>query len=110
MKFIHLADVHLGAAPEAGQCTGETRRREIWETFREVIADAGRQKADLLLIAGDLFHTQPTTEELREINYLFSQIPNTRVVLMAGNHDCLSGSLLAEFPWNRNVAGLFSPV
>jgi DNA repair exonuclease SbcCD nuclease subunit len=101
--------VHLGASPDAGYPWSGTRKNEIWETFRTIIRDAGEEKADLLLIAGDLFHRQPEPEELREINYLFASIPNTRVVLIAGNHDYIQpSSPYLNFEWAPNVACLFS--
>lgn len=109
MRFMHMADVHLGAAPDGQAAWSEARKKEIWETFRSSIEDAKREQVDLLLIAGDLFHRQPLIEELREVNYLFSTLTNTRVVLIAGNHDYLqppSGYL--NFTWNRNVICLFS--
>ena len=109
MRFIHMADVHLGASPDAGYPWSETRKNEIWETFRTIIRDAGEEHADLLLIAGDLFHRQPEPEELKEVNYLFSSIPNTRVVLIAGNHDYIQpSSPYLDFQWAPNVACLFS--
>ena len=108
MKFIHLADVHLGCSPDAGCPWSKTREKEIWETFRQVIEDARGMEADLLLIAGDLFHRQPDPEQLREVNYLFASIPKTRVVLIAGNHDYLQpSSHYLTFPWAPNVAALF---
>ena len=55
MKFIHIADVHLGVTPDAGMPWSETRSRDIWNSFRFMIEQARRQQADLLLIAGDLF-------------------------------------------------------
>ena len=59
MKFIHIADVHLGVTPDAGMLWSETRSRDIWNSFRLVIEQARVQRVDLLLIAGDLFHRQP---------------------------------------------------
>ena len=38
MRFIHLADVHLGAVPDRGCPWSDKRENEIWETFRRVIA------------------------------------------------------------------------
>ena len=73
MRFMHMADVHLGAAPDGRAGWSETRKKEIWETFRSSIEDARREQVDLLLIAGDLFHRQPLLEELKEVNYLFSR-------------------------------------
>ena len=83
MRFIHIADVHLGAVPDSGCPWSASREKEIWDTFKKVIALAGKEKLDLLLIAGDLFHRQPLVREVRELNYLFSTIPEVQVVWMA---------------------------
>ena len=76
MRFIHLADVHLGAQPDLGYPWSRKREEQIWESFRRVIAEAAEEKTDLLIIAGDLFHRQPLMRELKEVNYLFSTIPD----------------------------------
>ena len=104
MKFIHLADVHLGAAPDKGYSWSRQREEEIWETFRRIIAGIRENPVDFLFIAGDLFHRQPLLRELKEVNYLFSTIPETRVYLMAGNHDHMRpNSFYRGFPWESNV-------
>lgn len=104
IRFIHLADVHLGAAPDRGCPWGHGREEEIWETFRRFIAGIRRNPVDLLFIAGDLFHRQPLLRELKEVNYLFSTIPDTRVFLMAGNHDYMKrDSFYRTFQWEPNV-------
>ena len=59
MRFIHIADVHLGMQPDAGFPWSEERGEAIWESFRRIIRLAGREKTDFLLIAGDLFQCQP---------------------------------------------------
>lgn len=104
MKFIHIADVHLGVTPDAGMPWGETRSRDIWNSFRLVIEQARKQQADLLLIAGDLFHRQPLKRELKEIAAWFAEIPDTEIVLIAGNHDYLHPkSYYRSFDWSENV-------
>ena len=104
MRFIHLADVHLGAVPDRGCPWSREREEEIWTTFRRVIAGIREDPVDLLFISGDLFHRQPLMRELKEVNYLFSTIPGTRVYLMAGNHDYLSrDSFYRTFEWEPNV-------
>jgi DNA repair protein SbcD/Mre11 len=109
MKFVHTADIHLGAVPDKEYSWSEVRNREIWDSFKALIQQVGDQKADLLLVAGDLFHGQPLIRELKEVNYLFSTIPDTQVVLMAGNHDYLKkDSHYLSFPWNKNVSCLWS--
>lgn len=109
MRFMHIADVHLGAAPDHGFLWAKDRGRELWESFRRCIEDANEKKIDLLLIAGDLFHRQPELSELQEVNYLFSTLERTIVVMIAGNHDYLKpSSPYLTFPWNENVICLFS--
>lgn len=104
MIFFHAADIHLGAEPDKGFPWSKERGQEIWDSFRRVIRQAGEEKAGLFLIAGDLFHRQPLMKELKEVNYLFSTIPHTKIVLMAGNHDYLKReSYYLRFPWARNV-------
>lgn len=104
MKFIHISDIHLGAEPEADKNRSKKRARDIWESFAEVIQAAGRYQADFLFISGDLFHRQPLKRELKEVNYLFKQIPQVKIIIMAGNHDHLQPkSYYLNFPWEENV-------
>lgn len=46
MRFIHIADVHLGMQPDAGFPWSEERGESIWESFRRIIRLAGREKPD----------------------------------------------------------------
>ena len=87
MLIIHTADIHLGASPDPGESWGENRKQEIWDSFERLVMTVEEQKADLLLIAGDLFHRPPLLRELREVNALFARLSKTQVVFMAGNHD-----------------------
>lgn len=104
MKFIHIADVHLGAVPDSDMPWGKSREKEIWESFHNIIDVCNEQKADLLLIAGDLFHRQPLIRELKEVNYYFSKLKTAQVVLMAGNHDYIGArSGYTGFPWDEKV-------
>lgn len=108
MKFIHTADVHLGVTPDIGYPWSEKRTKEIWDSFKGIIQAVQNEQVELLLIAGDFFHRQPLVRELKEVNYLFSTIPDTQVVLIAGNHDYLKAdSYYTSFPWNENVLGLW---
>ena len=108
MKFIHIADVHLGAQPDSGPLYSGGRSRELWETFERVIRVCEDEQADLLLIAGDLFHRQPLVRELREVDYFFSELTHTKVVLIAGNHDYIgANSNYRTFRWRENVFPLF---
>ena len=104
MKFIHIADVHIGAKPDSEYPWGIKRETEIMNSFVKMIGLCEEEKIDLLLIAGDLFHRQPLLRELKELNYHFSKLSRTEVVLIAGNHDYIGPrSNYREFVWNHNV-------
>ncbi len=104
MKFIHLADVHLGAIPDKGHEWSSRREEEIWDTFRRMIAHIRENPVDLLFIAGDLFHRQPLLHELKAVNELFSTIPGTRIYLAAGDQDYMRKvSNYHTFVWEKNV-------
>lgn len=104
MKFIHIADVHLGAVPDSNMPWASERQHEIWDSFKNIIAVCNEEKADLLLIAGDLFHKQPLIRELKEVNYLLSTLETARVVIMAGNHDFIgSRSNYLGYKWDDKV-------
>ncbi len=104
MKFIHIADIHLGVKPDRDKPWAKERENHSWQAFAEVIGQAKEEQVQLLLVAGDLFHRQPLLQELREVNYQFSKIPQTQVVLIAGNHDHLTPeSCYRTFQWEHNV-------
>ena len=109
MKFIHIADVHLGASPNAGLAYSGKRKQEIWDTFLEVLQRCNTEQVDLLLIAGDLFHRQPLLRELKEVNYMLSKLQNTEVVLIIGNHDYIKkDSYYRSFQWANNIHVILS--
>lgn len=104
MKFIHIADIHLGAKPDKDKPWAEERKEHGFQALKQVISIAEEEQTDLLLIAGDLFHRQPLQRELKEVNYQFSRLSHTQVVLIAGNHDFISpDSYYRTFRWEENV-------
>ncbi len=104
MRFIHISDVHLGVEPDAGKAWSQKRKQDIWDSFAQVIAVAEREKPDFLFITGDLFHGQPLKKELKEVDALFRRIPQTRVMLIVGNHDYLRPkSYYLTYSWAENV-------
>lgn len=104
MNFIHTADIHLGAAPDSTMTWATDRGTEIWDSFYKLLDETERSGADLLLIAGDLFHRQPLKRELKELNYRFSQLTHAKVVIVAGNHDYIGNqSFYKDFEWADNV-------
>lgn len=90
MKFMHIADVHLGVQPDRGKPWSEQRAREVAEAFDRVLDIAEEEQVNLLLIAGDLFHAPPAITELKELDYKLSKLTKTCTVMIAGNHDYMS--------------------
>lgn len=104
MKFIHIADVHLGMMPERKKGLGMMRKREIEETFQRVLLEAKQKKVDVLLISGDLYDQPPLLEDLKELNARLEALSPIKVVLIAGNHDCiLESSPYERFEFANNV-------
>lgn len=107
MKLIHTADLHLGMHPDKGMPWSGERSEALWEALRRIIRHANTEQTDLLLIAGDLFHRQPLLRELKEVNALFETLDTAQVVLIAGNHDCITPhSHYRDFEWAENVTFL----
>lgn len=104
MKFIHIADIHLGATPDSNMSWGAARKKEIWNSFENIVSVCNQEEVDLLLIAGDLFHRQPLLRELKEVDYILGRLQATQVVIMAGNHDYISArSYYTGYAWNAKV-------
>ena len=107
MKFIHVADVHLGMEPDKGMPWSEIRKEEIKNSFFSLLEICNQEEVDFLFVAGDLFHNQPLVRQLKEINYGFSKLIKTKVIIIAGNHDYISKrSHYIDFPWCEQVSML----
>ncbi len=105
IKVIHCADLHLGAELSSLGHLARARREEHVMTFTRIIDLCQREKADLLLIAGDLFEgsctDQPIVDTVREA---FSRIPDTLVAIAPGNHDYIAlDSPYEQECWPDNV-------
>ncbi len=104
MKFIHMADMHLGAVVDAGHPWSDTRSKELWDTFTDICDACDREKADLLLIAGDMFDRFPLKKELERVAYLLGKLNRTQVVWMAGDADHFrKRDIYSSFTWPENV-------
>lgn len=91
MRFIHTADLHIGNSLHDIDRTDEFRSFFIW--FKGLIID---QKAEALIIAGDVFDTVNPSNEARKIFYEFlASLLTTdckNIIIVGGNHD--SGLML----------------
>lgn len=90
MKFIHMADVHLGVVPDKGKAWSAEREQEIKDTFVKVVETAQEKQVDLILVAGNLFHVPPTEGMIRDVDYILSKLTNTKTVIMGGSCDYIA--------------------
>ena len=108
ITFFHCADLHLDTpfrtlASKPGlpaMC-----RKGIFNNFARLIETARTGKPDFLFIPGDLFeHDYTTLRTISAVNALFSSIPETKIILIAGNHDPeASNSHYNTYKWSGNV-------
>ena len=91
MKFIHTADWHLGNSMDEINRTSETKEYLNW--LKNQIEE---NKAQALVIAGDVFDTiNPSVEARSQYFRFLASLLNTccrNIIVIAGNHD--SASLL----------------
>lgn len=107
VKFMHIADVHLGVVPDKGKPWSEQRAQEVQSTFQTVLDIAGRERIDVLLIAGDLFHFPPTMSMLKELDSQLEELENVTTILIAGNHDYrAAGSPLDRYEFQSDTVCL----
>lgn len=104
MKFIHMADVHLGVQPDKGKKWSKDREQEIKDTFVRVIGEAEAKQVDLLLIAGDLFHMPPSEGMIRDVDYILSKLTKTKTIMIAGSNDYMKpDSPLANYQFSSKT-------
>ncbi len=94
MKLAHLADLHLGFRQYDRQTPrgGNQREADVAEAFRRAVDDLLEQRPELILIAGDVFHSvRPTNPAIlflfQQLHRLRTGLPDTPIVMIAGNHD-----------------------
>ena len=94
MKLAHLADLHLGFRQFDRQTSKGANQREVdvAEAFRRAVDDILEQKPDLIVVAGDLFHSvRPTNAAIlycfRQLHRIRTGLPNSPIVVIAGEHD-----------------------
>lgn len=102
MKFLHIADIHLG-------CTRyhlEESQRDFFDAWIDVIRKyAVDEKVDFVLICGDFFHKRSVPPET--MNYAFAGLSVLKqagipVVAIEGNHDQKHRD--SDYSWLRSLA------
>lgn len=102
MKFLHIADVHLGCTrynlPESP--------RDFFDAWRDVLTKyAIDEQVDFVLMCGDFFHKKSVPPET--MNYAVEGLTMMRdaqipVIAIEGNHD--QHHTDSEFSWLRSLA------
>lgn len=94
MRLIHVSDLHIGFRQFARQAAGGLNQREVDValSFRSAISRTIELKPDLIVIGGDIFHTvRPGNPSIlhayKEFARLVAELPETEIVMVAGNHD-----------------------
>ena len=87
MKIFHLSDLHIGL---------KLFNRDLSEDqeaiFRQIADLAGREKPDVILVAGDIYDKAvPSAEAVslfdRFISLLTDAAPEAEIMMISGNHD-----------------------
>ena len=108
MLLAHLADTHLGYRQYYRQTPLGLNQREVdvARVFNQAVGQVIDAKPDVVIIAGDLFHSvRPTNQAIvhcfRQFQRLREGLPRAEIVVIAGNHDTPraseTGSILKLF-------------
>lgn len=94
MRLVHLSDLHLGFRQFQRVTPAGINQREadVAQSFTRAIDKVIALAPDLVLIAGDVFHTvRPTNPAIlhafTQFKRLAEALPQAIVVVVAGNHD-----------------------
>jgi DNA repair protein SbcD/Mre11 len=94
LKIAHLADLHLGfrAYHRVTPRGVNVREADVADAFRSAVALVCELRPDLVVVAGDIFHTvRPSNtaiaDAFRQFCVLTERMPDVPVVMLAGNHD-----------------------
>lgn len=94
MRLVHLADLHLGYRQYHRLTASGLNQREadVAATFARAIDQVIEVRPDVVVIAGDIFHTvRPANPAIihafAQFARLRAALPDTRVVMIGGNHD-----------------------
>ena len=88
-KIIHAADIHLDAPFSLFDVQkAQVRKNELRGAFTSMILYAKTEKADMVIISGDLFDSGFATKEtMALITSQFASLPECKFVIVPGNHD-----------------------
>ena len=94
MRLVHLSDLHLGFRQYQRLTPSGINQREadVAATIQRAIMQVIALAPDVVVVGGDVFHSvRPSNPAILHAFRLFSalrdQLPETPVIMIAGNHD-----------------------
>ena len=85
MKFLHLADLHLGK-----NVCGFSMLEDQWYILSQILQICDGQKPDAVLLAGDIYdRALPPADAVQLLDWFLTELHrrNLPVFLISGNHD-----------------------
>ena len=88
-KIIHCADIHLGSKLETSltKAKAKVRRQEVFSSFTRMVKYAVDNRINIILIAGDLFDFENTSEDIKKVFDVISTNEEINFYYVKGNHD-----------------------
>lgn len=88
MKIVHTSDIHLGKKFTGFNLAGDKLRAGLKSTFSKIIDLAISEKADLFIVAGNLFHSLDISNNLQDfIATELGRLESIQAVVMPGIQD-----------------------
>jgi DNA repair protein SbcD/Mre11 len=94
MRLVHLSDLHLGYRQYQRLTPNGVNQREadVATTFRVVVERIIELRPELVVVAGDVFHNvrpsnQAIVHAFLQFSRLVAALPESAIVVVAGNHD-----------------------
>jgi exonuclease SbcD len=104
MKFLHLADIHLGCR----RYNVEERTTDFFRAWRDVIDQhAIPNEVDFVLICGDFFNSRKVDPQAMNHAIIGLQMlkdAGIPVVAIEGNHDQHESDAVNRFSWMRSLS------
>src|SRR5699024_5080846 len=99
MKFLHLADLHLGRSfPYRLEKHRRQNREDRFKLFERAIQYCNEFKIDYLILAGDIIEEDLfTRKDLYRFLDQLNRLKETKVLYLFGNHD---------FHWGRQLVDM----
>ena len=118
LKIFHFSDTHLGFSEytKIDPISGiNQREQDFYNAWQQVVSKIFDHKPDVVVHAGDLFHTpRPTNRAIRIALESIQQISNAGIpfVIVAGNHETprirTTGSIFESLSLFKNVHAAFT--